>query len=74
MEEHIEQIEAADWVDMDLLTKDLAGSLLDEEIQAEQQRIEALVNSTDSNADAIDKLRKRLAAMENVRRRVRGAK
>ena len=42
MDEPIEQIPQPDWVDQDLLTKDLAGSLLDTEIRAEQARIDAL--------------------------------
>lgn len=39
MEEHIEQLPYADWVDQDLLTRDLARSLLDTEIEAENDRI-----------------------------------
>ncbi|WP_336880992.1 hypothetical protein [Rhodococcus globerulus] len=39
MEEHIEQLPYSDWVDQDLLTRDLARSLLDAEIEAENDRI-----------------------------------
>jgi hypothetical protein len=39
MEEHIEQLPYSDWVDQDLLTRDLARSLLDTEIEAENDRI-----------------------------------
>src|SRR5690606_5132538 len=39
MTEPIEQLPQDDWVDQDLLTRSLAGELLDEEIEAERERI-----------------------------------
>ncbi|WP_330504700.1 hypothetical protein [Gordonia prachuapensis] len=69
MEEPIEQIPEADWVDQDLLTRTLAGSLLDEEIAAERGRIDRLdrgVGGDDIVMSRADMVR-RLAAMEEIR-------
>ncbi|WP_280490226.1 hypothetical protein [Nocardia carnea] len=69
MEEPIEQIPEDDWVDQDLLTRDLAGELLDREIAAEQERLEnpdsygALLSPADRE--------RRIAAMIAVRDRHR---
>lgn len=74
MEEHIEQIPQADWVDQDLLTRDLAGSLLDEEIAAERGRIDRLdrgVGGGDIVMSRADMVR-RLTAMEEIRAGVHG--
>lgn len=70
MEEHIEQLPEDDWVDQDLLTRDLAGDLLDAEIAAEKGRIDA-PESEDSLLSRADRER-RLAAMIAVRDRHRG--
>ncbi|VFA88402.1 Uncharacterised protein [Gordonia paraffinivorans] len=45
--ELVEQIPAADWTDMDLLTRDGAGELLDSEIEAERARVEELRGAGD---------------------------
>ena len=65
MEEHIEQIPEDDWVDQDLLTRDLASELLDEEIAAEQKRATGDVDPEDLFSPA-DRER-RIAAMIAVR-------
>lgn len=67
--ESITQLPQDDWVDQDLLTRRLAGSLLDNEIAAERVRIdrydrgepvpEALLNRAD--------MQRRLDAMEAIR-------
>jgi len=62
-------IDAPDWVDQDLLTKDEAGERLDEEIVLVRERLarlEAGPTGPDS-ASAIEMVRRRLIAMENVR-------
>lgn len=69
MEEPIEQLPQADWVDQDLLTRELAGSLLDDEIAAERDRIARHDSGTGgddivmSRADMV----RRIAAMEAIR-------
>ena len=67
-EELIEQFPEADWTDMDLLTRDEAGSKLDWEIAAEQARLDALGtgDSPDENATC-GLLERRLAGMKKVR-------
>jgi len=69
MNESVTQLPQDDWVDQDLLTRRLAGSLLDNEIAAERARIdrhdrgepvpEALLNRVD--------MQRRLDAMEAIR-------
>jgi hypothetical protein len=72
MEEHIEQSPEADWTEMDLLTKDLAGSLLDDEIKADEQRIADLAAQDTAHAQAdLEKLQQRVKAMKTVRDNVR---
>ncbi|MFT4041741.1 MAG: hypothetical protein QM673_01125 [Gordonia sp. (in: high G+C Gram-positive bacteria)] len=69
MEEPIEQIPQHDWVDQDLLTRDLAGELLDEEIAAERNRIDRLnrgIGGSDIVMSRAD-MERRLAAMEAIR-------
>ncbi|MBA4024925.1 MAG: hypothetical protein C0482_21420 [Gordonia sp.] len=69
MEEPIEQIPQADWVDQDLLTRDLAGSLLDDEIAAERDRI-ARVDRGEGGDDILlsrQDMERRLAAMIEIR-------
>lgn len=69
MEEPIEQIPQADWVDQDLLTRDLAGSLLDDEIAAERDRI-ARVDRGEGGAEILlsrQDMERRLAAMIEIR-------
>lgn len=69
MEEPIEQLPQADWVDQDLLTRELAGSLLDDEIAAERDRIERYdsgVGGEDIVMSRADMVR-RVAAMEAIR-------
>lgn len=69
--EQIEQIKAADWTDMDLLTRDLAGELLDGEIEAEEKRIAAVTDDpglTDKQRESAMMLRqRRIEAMRAVR-------
>lgn len=72
MTEPIEQIPQDDWVDQDLLTRDLAGELLDEEIEAERDRI-ARVDRGERGDDLLMSradMERRLTAMLEVRKRV----
>lgn len=69
MEEPIEQLPEDDWVDQDLLTRDLAGELLDQEIATEKARL-AQPETEDSLLSHTDRER-RLAAMIAVRDRHR---
>ena len=74
MEEPITQIPEDDWADQDLLTRDLAGSLLDEEIEAERERL-ARLDRGEGGDDIVmsrEDRERRLAAMIAVRDRVRG--
>ncbi|MDL9938091.1 hypothetical protein QSJ18_15160 [Gordonia sp. ABSL1-1] len=69
MQEPIEQIPQDDWVDQDLLTRDLASDLLDAEIAAERDRI-ARVDRGEGGADIVMSradMARRLAAMESIR-------
>ncbi|WP_024795589.1 hypothetical protein [Tomitella biformata] len=70
MEEQIEQIPQDDWVDQDLLTRELASELLDAEIAAEKERLATLGEASDDVWSAADRER-RLAAMVTVRDRHR---
>ena len=63
MHELIEQRPEADWVDQDLLTRDLAATLLDEEIAAERDALARL--SVDANTRA--RAQQRLDSMISVR-------
>ncbi|WP_044507991.1 hypothetical protein [Gordonia sp. KTR9] len=69
--EQIEQIKAADWTDMDLLTRDLAGELLDTEIDAEEQRLTAATDdpelSDEQRRAAVELRERRIRAMREVR-------
>ncbi|MDT2005502.1 hypothetical protein FXW78_13500 [Rhodococcus opacus] len=69
MEEPIEQLPQADWVDQDLLTRDLAGSLLDEEIAAESDRLARLGRGESGDDIVMSRadMERRLAAMIAVR-------
>ncbi|MFF0818695.1 hypothetical protein ACFYVR_26630 [Rhodococcus sp. NPDC003318] len=69
MEEQIEQLPEDDWVDQDLLTRDLAGDLLDAEIAAEKERLDG-PDHDDSLLSRADRER-RLTAMIAVRDRHR---
>ena len=72
MHEPIEQIPRLDWVDQDLLTRELAGSLLDSEIDAERERL-ARVDRGETGDDIVMSradMERRLAAMEATRARV----
>ena len=62
-------IDAPDWIDQDLLTRDEAGERLDEEIGSVRRRLAELENSVadERTADSIEMVRRRLTAMENVR-------
>lgn len=62
-------IDAPDWVDQDLLTRDEAGERLDEEIVILRVRLADLESATaDSRtADSLEMVGRRLAAMENLR-------
>ena len=60
VDEEIEQIPQPDWVDQDLLTNELAESLLDKEIAEEEARLPSL-----TEAQAIP-VRARIAAMQRA--------
>ncbi|QII07320.1 hypothetical protein BH93_19875 [Rhodococcoides fascians A25f] len=69
MDEQVEQFPEADWVDQDLLTRDLAGSLLEEEIAAERGRLDRLSRGEGGDDIVMSKAdaERRLAAMIAVR-------
>jgi hypothetical protein len=75
MEEPIEQLPYADWVDQDLLTRELAGSLLDEEIAAERDRLSRLDRGESGDDIVMSRvdMERRLAAMLAVRERNNGS-
>ncbi|WGL54059.1 hypothetical protein P5P86_09565 [Nocardioides sp. BP30] len=63
-------IDAPDWIDQDLLTRDEAAERLDEEIILVRERL-ARLEATPSGPDpdsAIGMVRRRLVAMEQARR------
>lgn len=69
MSEQVQQFSEDDWVDQDILTKELAGSLLDDEIAAERRRIEQFSRGEEPD-DAIAsraETERRLAAMLAIR-------
>ncbi|MCE4265766.1 hypothetical protein CJ178_16195 [Rhodococcus sp. ACPA4] len=70
MEELIEQFPEDDWVDQDLLTRDLAGELLDAEIKAEKERLES-PDDADAGLFSHSDRRRRIAAMVAIRDRHR---
>ena len=72
MDELVEQSPEADWVDQDLLTRELAGSLLAEEIAAERGRIDRLARGVGGDDIVMSKadMERRLAAMISVRERM----
>jgi hypothetical protein len=62
-------IDAPDWIDQDLLTREEAAERLDEEIILVRERL-ARLEAGSSGPDpesAIEMVRRRLAAMEHVR-------
>lgn len=63
------EIDAPDWIDQDLLTRDEAGERLDEEIESVRRRLAELESSVPDEwtADSLEMVRRRLTAMENVR-------
>ncbi len=69
MEEPIEQLPYADWVDQDLLTRELARNLLDEEIAAERDRLSRLDRGEGGDDIVMSRadMERRLAAMVAVR-------
>lgn len=74
MDEPIEQLPYADWVDQDLLTRDLASSLLDDEIAAERERLSRLDRGERGDDIVMSRadIERRLAAMVAVRERNSG--
>ncbi|MBD0863571.1 hypothetical protein IA539_20565 [Gordonia sp. zg691] len=64
--EPVDQIAAADWTDQDLLTRDGAGLLLDDEIAAERKRVEASKSAGDADAVAVGE--RRLNRLIEIRR------
>lgn len=62
-------IDAPDWIDQDLLTRDEASERLDEEIALVRGRISELEagEAGQQTDDALDMVRRRLSAMEGVR-------
>lgn len=74
MEEPIEQLPYADWVDQDLLTRELAGNLLDEEIAAERERLSRLERGERGDDIVMSRadMERRLTAMLAARDRAQG--
>lgn len=68
MHELITQRPEADWVDQDLLTRDLAATLLDEEIAAQRNALGRL----SADAATRTRARQRLESMIAVRRGLAG--
>ncbi|MEE2059204.1 hypothetical protein [Rhodococcus artemisiae] len=67
---HQKEIDAADWTDQDLLTKDEAGERLDDEIDATRVRLTDLEAQDADGVDVAASLalvRRRLTAMESLR-------
>ncbi|MBM7368828.1 hypothetical protein [Gordonia hydrophobica] len=63
---HGKDIDAADWVDQDLLTKEESRDRLDEEIEFERKKLKEL-ESAAGNQASLDLTKRRLVAMENLR-------
>jgi hypothetical protein len=66
--ELIRQRPEADWVDQDLLTRDLAATLLDQEIAAQRDALSRL----SANAGMRTRVQQRLDSMITVRRSLIG--
>ena len=67
---HEKEIDAADWTDQDLLTKDEAGERLDDEIEVTRARLSELEAQDAAGIDVAASLglvRRRLTAMESLR-------
>jgi hypothetical protein len=62
-------IDAPDWVDQDLLTRDEASERLDDEIALVRRRLTELETAVPDQwtVDSLDMVRRRLSAMENLR-------
>ncbi|GAA1970263.1 hypothetical protein GCM10009798_33760 [Nocardioides panacihumi] len=62
-------IDAPDWIDQDLLTREEAGERLDEEIAIVRRRVAELeaAPADQRTVDSLEMVRRRLAAMEGVR-------
>ncbi|WP_442943328.1 hypothetical protein [Nocardia sp. NBC_00565] len=63
-------IDAADWIDQDLLTRDEAGERLDEEIVRVRARLRDLESGPGDDpavASSVAMVSRRLAAMESIR-------
>lgn len=62
-------IDAADWVDQDLLTRTEAGERLDEEMALVRARLRELERGSADAAtgSSVEMIARRLAAMESVR-------
>lgn len=75
MEEPIEQLPYADWVDQDLLTRELAENLLDDEIAADRDRLSRLDRGENVEGIVMSRsdMERRIAAMEAIREKNRGA-
>ncbi|CAM3203941.1 hypothetical protein DFJ75_4477 [Williamsia muralis] len=63
---HGKDIDAADWIDQDLLTREESRDRLDEEIEFERNKLKEL-ESVPSSQDSLDLTKRRLIAMENLR-------
>ena len=63
---HGKDIDAADWIDQDLLTREESRDRLDEEIEIERSKLKEL-ESGPSSQDSLDLTKRRLIAMENLR-------
>ncbi len=62
-------IDAPDWIDQDLLTREEAGERLDEEIEIVRRRVAELeaAPADQQTLDSLEMVRRRLTAMEDVR-------
>ncbi|MDV7136444.1 hypothetical protein [Williamsia muralis] len=63
---HGKDIDAADWIDQDLLTREESRDRLDEEIEIERNKLKEL-ESGPSSHDSLELTKRRLIAMENLR-------
>lgn len=63
---HGKDIDAADWIDQDLLTREESRDRLGEEIEFQRNKLSKL-ESDAGKADSIELTKRRLAAMENLK-------
>lgn len=63
---HGKDIDAADWIDQDLLTREESRDRLGEEIEFQRNKLSKLESDAGS-ADSIELTKRRLVAMENLK-------